>query len=69
MNNNRDNLRTSLLARVTRASGRRFFLVAILIVVSIATEIVDSQTKSVKTIGQEGFTQIGIPFIGRGANP
>jgi hypothetical protein len=32
-------------------------------------EIIDSQTKSVKTIGPEGFTQIGIPFIGRGAKP
>ena len=32
-------------------------------------EIIDSQTKSVKTIGQEGFAQIGIPFIGRGAKP
>ena len=32
-------------------------------------EIVDSQTKAVKTIGAEGFTQIGIPFIGRGAKP
>ena len=40
-----------------------------LLLIRRTLEIIDSQTKSVKTIGQEGFTQIGIPFIGRGAKP
>ena len=32
-------------------------------------EIIDRQTKSVKTIEPNGFTPIGIPFYGGGAKP
>ena len=40
-----------------------------LLLIRPALEIVDSQTKSVKTIGPEGFAQIGIPFIGLRPKP
>jgi len=40
-----------------------------LLLIRPTLEIIDSKTKSVKTIGQEGFTQIGIPFYSGGAKP
>jgi hypothetical protein len=40
-----------------------------LLLIRPTLEIIDSQTKSVKTIEPNGFTPIGIPFYGGGAKP
>lgn len=40
-----------------------------LLLIRPTLEIIDRQTKSVKTIEPNGFTPIGIPFIGGGAKP
>ena len=53
MNNNRNNNSTSLVSKVTRASGLRFFLGAILIAVSV----INASAQDLRAVEIGGFAQ------------